>query len=114
MKLLALVAGLYALSRMSACMHGLSAAAASAARQLLRARALLTSLRRPLPHHRPAPPLPCAYAQHNMYARAQGSMEGEYTMWLLDEKSGEWKDTMEVQIGRFKLDMNGKQVQSLS
>lgn len=45
---------------------------------------------------------------------SQGSMEGEYTMWLLDEKSGEWKDTMEVQIGRFKLDMNGKQVQSLS
>ena len=34
-------------------------------------------------------------------------MEGEYTMWLLNEEDGEWKETMEVKVGRFKLDAKG-------
>jgi uncharacterized protein affecting Mg2+/Co2+ transport len=42
-----------------------------------------------------------------LHARVQGSMEGEYTMVALSEDVGEWKDTIEVKIGKFVLEVEG-------
>lgn len=37
----------------------------------------------------------------------QGSMEGEYTMYVLSQQDGEWRETFEAKVGRFMLDAAG-------
>ena len=32
-----------------------------------------------------------------------GSMEGEFTMWVLSESDGEFKEQFDARVGRFKL-----------
>lgn len=38
----------------------------------------------------------------------EGSMEGEYDMAVLEEDTGEWKDFIEVKVGKFKLTTQGQ------